>query len=285
MRNTKKIASLCLLAVLILSSSLLAYTATSHTGVAAISSIETSHLEFTAAAIEAAPGDYITVPVRINNNPGIAGAEIWISLDHNRLEWDLRNGPYNHLSSGMNSWPFTVGNVMSMPAAPANHTVHFTDSSARFLFFALSGENVYEDGVLITLRLRVKENAAAGDAHITLSTPANGVYDQVFQNITPKFNHGKVTIVDPHASIPITALRIDALSITSVVRHTTYRFSLILNEGATGDNVIWELSDPSFAYVDHAGNVTVFDRIGNVRLTATDPVSGLSHSITLRIAS
>lgn len=83
----------------------------------------------------------------------------------------------------------------------------------------------------------------------------------------------------------ITSLRIDALSITTVARYMTYSFSLILNEGATSDKVIWEIVDPSLGYVDNAGNVTIFDKTGNVRLTATDPVSGLSHSIMIRIAS
>ena len=84
---------------------------------------------------------------------------------------------------------------------------------------------------------------------------------------------------------PITSLRIDALSITTVARGGEYSFGLILNAGATGDNVEWALATPSLGYVDHAGNVKIFDKTGNVRLTATDPISGKSHSITLRIAS
>ena len=83
----------------------------------------------------------------------------------------------------------------------------------------------------------------------------------------------------------ITSIRIHALSITTVARSQTYRFDLILNEGATDENVEWTIADPSLGYVDADGNVTIFDKTGNVRLTATDPVSGLRHSITLRIAS
>lgn len=85
--------------------------------------------------------------------------------------------------------------------------------------------------------------------------------------------------------IPITSISIDSLSITTVARYGVYEFKLILNEGALGDDIEWELADPSLGYVDGNGTVTIFDKIGNVRLTATDPVSKLSRSITLRIAS
>lgn len=83
----------------------------------------------------------------------------------------------------------------------------------------------------------------------------------------------------------ITSLRINSLSIATVARGGMYRFELSLNEGATSKSVTWTIADPSLGYVDHAGNVTIFDKTGNVRLTATDRFSGISHSITLRIAS
>ena len=83
----------------------------------------------------------------------------------------------------------------------------------------------------------------------------------------------------------ITSLKINALSIYTVARGESYHFGLILNNHATCEKVEWAIADPSLAYVDHDGNVTIFDKIGNVRLTATDPDTGISHSITLRIAS
>ena len=85
--------------------------------------------------------------------------------------------------------------------------------------------------------------------------------------------------------VQITSIRIDALSITTVARGETYNFNLNLNAGASSENVIWSLADPSLGYADGGGNITIFDKTGNVRLTATDPDSGLSHSITLRIAA
>ena len=94
--------------------------------------------------------------------------------------------------------------------------------------------------------------------------------------------------------VPVTSIKIDALSIATVARYGTYSFNLILNGGEidltldadkVDADIVWAIADPSLGYVDDAGNVTIFDKIGNVRLTATDLVSGISHSITLRIAS
>jgi len=83
----------------------------------------------------------------------------------------------------------------------------------------------------------------------------------------------------------ITSLKIDASVTETVTRGGIYKFGLILNEGATGEEVIWTLSDNSYGFFDDRGNLYILNRTGTVRLIATDPVSGLSHSITLRIAS
>jgi len=85
--------------------------------------------------------------------------------------------------------------------------------------------------------------------------------------------------------IAITSLRIDANVNATVARGGIYKFNVILNEGANGENVVWTVSDPSFALIDNEGSIYILNKTGTVRLIATDSVSGLSHSITLRIAS
>ena len=82
---------------------------------------------------------------------------------------------------------------------------------------------------------------------------------------------------------PITSIKIDAPITTTVARGAIYNFGLILNEGAIGNDIVWTVSDPSFAIVDDKANVYILNKTGTVRLVATDPVSGLSHSIALRI--
>ena len=83
----------------------------------------------------------------------------------------------------------------------------------------------------------------------------------------------------------ITALKIDALSIFTVARRGSYQFELNLVGEDAATDIVWTIADQSLGYVDDNGYVTIFDKTGNVRLTATDTVSGLTHSITLRIAS
>jgi len=84
--------------------------------------------------------------------------------------------------------------------------------------------------------------------------------------------------------VPITSLRIDVNVTVTVSRGDVLNFGLLLNEGAVGDNVVWSVTDPSFALVDGA-DIYILNKTGLIRLIATDPVSGLSHSIQLRIAS
>ena len=85
--------------------------------------------------------------------------------------------------------------------------------------------------------------------------------------------------------VPITSIRIDSLSIATVARYGEYTFNVIVNDGANPGNIVWTIADPSLGYVDASGTITIFDKIGNVRLTASSPDGKVSHSITLRIAS
>ena len=102
------------------------------------------------------------------------------------------------------------------------------------------------------------------------------------------FNHAiikDIILVADLKRIPVTSVRIDSLSIATVARYETRNFGVILNDNAISDKIDWTIADPSLGYVDEDGNVTIFDKTGNVRLTATDRDTGISHSITLRIAS
>jgi len=73
--------------------------------------------------------------------------------------------------------------------------------------------------------------------------------------------------------------------IVTVERGGVYNFNVVLNEGAFDYHIAWTVSDPSFALIDDEGTVYILNKTGTVRLIATDPVSGLNYSITLRIAS
>ena len=84
---------------------------------------------------------------------------------------------------------------------------------------------------------------------------------------------------------PIGSLRINASIIETVARGHTYNFGVVLNPGAIANGIVWTISNPALASVDSSGNVRIFERTGTVVLLATDPVSGISNSVMLRIAS
>jgi alpha-L-fucosidase 2 len=85
--------------------------------------------------------------------------------------------------------------------------------------------------------------------------------------------------------VAITSIKINAIAIETVKRGQIRQFSVTVNEGASSAYVEWKTANPALATVDKNGVVTVKNVIGTVVLTATDPDTGSSHSILLRIAS
>jgi regulation of enolase protein 1 (concanavalin A-like superfamily) len=88
-----------------------------------------------------------------------------------------------------------------------------------------------------------------------------------------------VTIVPP----PITSLRIHASATYSVKRGDKLQLEAIVNDGSFPAGLKWSISNPLYATVDDNGNITILNKTGTVILTVTDPTSGQSHSIVLRI--
>jgi alpha-L-rhamnosidase len=85
--------------------------------------------------------------------------------------------------------------------------------------------------------------------------------------------------------VPITSLKIDAIAIVTVKRGDVRHFNAITNEDATTEYLEWKTANPALAEVSADGVVTVKNVIGTVVLTVTDPATGRSHSVLLRIAS
>jgi uncharacterized repeat protein (TIGR02543 family) len=94
-----------------------------------------------------------------------------------------------------------------------------------------------------------------------------------------------ITLLATWEPIPITSIRINAIAIVTVSRSEARRFAVTLNEDASDDRIVWTTANEALATVDEDGIVTVKNVIGTVVLTATDPLSGRSHSVLLRIAS
>jgi hypothetical protein len=92
-----------------------------------------------------------------------------------------------------------------------------------------------------------------------------------------------MTFVKYRMIFTITSLAVNAPALVTIPRGSTCRFEAILNDDAIDEDVVWSIAVPGYAIVNSDGSVTALNKTGTAPLTATDPVSGLSSSIVLRI--
>jgi len=92
------------------------------------------------------------------------------------------------------------------------------------------------------------------------------------------------------AHVPVTSLSIGtatgapAAALVSVGRNRDIQFTMLLNDGASLDDISWATSNAGLATVDADGLVTIKNMVGTVTLTLKDDYSGLSQSIIIRIS-
>jgi len=72
-------------------------------------------------------------------------------------------------------------------------------------------------------------------------------------------------------------------ALLTAARGSTVYLGLELNEGAVTSNIEWKINNPALATIDQTGKVTVKTTVGTAIITATDMVTGVTQSITLRI--
>jgi hypothetical protein len=123
------------------------------------------------------PGEYIEVPISVSNNPGMAAITgLKISWESNNLLYDDRLAAYNPstISAARQTWPFTVPAVYSDGGIfegaffiPPAEGVMKTDNSITFGFAAMS--NRIQNGTMVTLKFKVKDDVASGAINISLS--------------------------------------------------------------------------------------------------------------------
>jgi hypothetical protein len=76
-----------------------------------------------------------------------------------------------------------------------------------------------------------------------------------------------------------------APSMITAKRNSTIALGTALNNGQPSAvaNIVWSVSDPTFAIVDADGNVTTLNKMGVVTLLAKDTLTGITTAIVLRI--
>jgi len=121
-----------------------------------------------------------------------------------------------------------------------------------------------------------------GYRFVNWTCPAGEFGDAASADTTFTVPSGGASVKANFEKIPITSLVIGAPAATTVVRGATYIFEVTANPGALTDDVVWTVSNTSYATVTNDGKVTISSKTGTVLLTATAP-SGVAHSIVLRI--
>ena len=141
----------------------------------------------TVANVRTVINSSVLVPVTLTNNPGVSAVTINIVLDEG-LEWDYDPVAYSADSS---TWPFIVGDVLEMPGHPTNNGVNAKlTASSVILNFINDGSNVYTDGTLVTLKLKVGNTAGEEPINITVET----IIDEEYADISFEVINGSVTV-------------------------------------------------------------------------------------------
>ena len=119
-------------------------------------------------------GDYIDVPVRIVNNPGIASFALSISYDSTKLT------PVS----------YTAGDEYSTMLSNMDQNVN--SSPLRFQWDNMS--DVKTDGIIFTIRFAVVKGQPSSDSEITISYNNEDICNFELENINPRIDNGNVAI-------------------------------------------------------------------------------------------
>lgn len=131
---------------------------------------------------EADPGGEISVPIRLVNNPGIISAEIEVVYDAEVLDWvGVQAGDY---AGTVGDYEIGIGQSVAWFARDER-----TD--------------IAQDGVLVTLSFKVKEETQAKSTQISVSYDEENVFDAILNNVYFEVVPGVVTIKGTAQSITI----------------------------------------------------------------------------------
>ncbi len=127
--------------------------------------------------VEAAKGDRAIVTVSLVNNPGIIGLSMTLSCDESVLE----------LEKVTNGEAFDSDYDMSYSEGISSGCTFMWDSTD------VSEEDI-QDGVLLVLQFRVKEDAAPGKSPVMMICDLDGTYDREINVVDLDVENGYVTV-------------------------------------------------------------------------------------------
>lgn len=134
-------------------------------------------------SVNAKPGETVSVSIRVVNNPGIVSANINVAFDEGLALIGATNG-----SAFPKSMSFIPPKQLS--------TVGKITGNCNFAWQGVDiAKNDIKDGVILTLRFKVSENARSGDVYgITVTSRSLDIVDKNLQCIKLNTAQGKVSI-------------------------------------------------------------------------------------------
>lgn len=127
--------------------------------------------------VEAVRGDHVIATVSLVNNPGIIGLSMTLSCDESVLE----------LEKVTNGEVFGSEYDMSYSEGISNGCNFMWDSTDV-------PEDEIQDGVLLSLQFRVKEDAAPGKSPVMMICDLDGTYDREINIVDLDVENGFVTV-------------------------------------------------------------------------------------------
>lgn len=163
---------------------------------------EADTISVTIASVEAKAGEIVEIPVDISNlsDIGISTADLKLIFDTDNLEFVevlpgeiVTNAGTNFAANFATPDPNATPDPKATPkpsAEPEKPTIHIL-----FLDYTMTSEAILSNGVFATIRLKVKDDAKAGESLIE----TNGKMtfgDPLLSSMRTEFVAGKITIVE-----------------------------------------------------------------------------------------
>ena len=192
-------------------------------------------INVTVSRQEAMPGDELTAELIVSNNPGVAVMNFDISYDTTRLKL---TGFESQLD-----WKVGIGTPKE-----------------RAIWSDLNGWN--DNGSCLKLKFRVRDDAAAGAASITISEL--DIIDIDEEPITFSVTAGSVTV--KQIPVPATSITLNK-TVTTIYTGANETLIATVEPNDTTDTVTWTSSATGVATVDTNGKVTAV-ATGTATITA-----------------
>ena len=172
----------------------------------------------TVSTVEAAAGHTVDVPVRIDSNPGILGATLTFAFPNELTLLEGING------DAFNAHSMTPPGVLT---SPCNFVWDGQD---------LAGNDIL-DGVILTLKFRIPDDAQAGETYnISVSYDEGGIQDNNLNPLTPALVNGSINITNITYGDLNSDNRINTADVILMRRHIALGYEQTINEFAADVN-------------------------------------------------